>query len=222
MYRNKYSTSGKQGVCNYSRCKIPQHIFKQQTCRRNSGCQWDVFVCWVLWRIYFMCQRWITSNDLNSYLALGCCNPPQGFTPHLTLKWHQNIIFQSSPLIIAKKGIIKKKTPGAWCIKLLARIFFRSPSLLDRKILQPPPPLSPRKIGVNPTKNLIDSIYRGKLCMIFSDFLNFKDSLASTSPTYMCLWRGPLFLLYWNQSFCTTWTLSVAYLLSVLFLVNPT
>ena len=69
---------------------------------------------------------------------------------------------------------------GAWCKKILARKIFRAP-LLDLTIFRGPPFL-PRKIGVNPTENHIDSLFRGKISWFFFQGPPFQTSKIFRAP----------------------------------------
>ena len=54
------------------------------------------------------------------------------------------------------------------------------------------PPFSQRKIGVNPTEYHIDSIFMGKVSMIFSDLQNFKGPPFVHQPPLQVFVNGPL------------------------------
>ena len=72
---------------------------------------------------------------------------------------------------------------------------FQGP-ILDLNFFSPSPLFFPRKKGVNPTENHINSIFRGKIRWFFSglpfsDLQNFKTPLLYQAPAYRCFWMVP-------------------------------
>ena len=80
--------------------------------------------------------------------------------------------------------------------KFKRKKFSGPPPLLDLTIFRGPPFL-PRKIGVNPTENHIDSLFRGKISVFFfsgppfSGLQNFQGPLFASGPPLQVFVNGP-------------------------------
>ena len=107
----------------------------------------------------------------------------QDFIQSLVAIPFSNICYQFSLMLVRDRS--QTLVRGALCKK------FSGPPLGPQIFLPSPPPFfPPRKIGINPTENHKDSIFRGEISVIFFQGPPFQTSKILRSP-FFCI-RAPL------------------------------